>query len=60
MEFKVGSIEEIQYINQIIQKKIEKNDTEQRIKRKNIQDLKEYKYLQYLIFKYCFIPNAAI
>ena len=60
MEFKVGSIEEIQYINQIIQKKIEKNDKEQRIKRKNIEDPKEYKYLQYLIFKYCFIPNAAI
>lgn len=60
MEFKVGSLEEIQYINQIIQNKINRDDTEQKIIRKNIVDTKEYRYLQSLIFKYCYIPNVAL
>jgi hypothetical protein len=56
----VGSEEELQYLNQIIQKQINRNETEQIIKRKNSIDIKEYKYLQYLVFKYCYIPNATL
>lgn len=56
MEFKVGSIEELNYISQLVQKhcnEINVNDD-------NILDVKEYKYLQFLVFKYCLIPNAAL
>jgi hypothetical protein len=54
MEFKVGSIEEIDFIANLIQKQSkETNDNE-------ILDYKEYKYLKYLIFKYCLIPNPCL
>ena len=60
MEFKVGSEDELKYINQIIQKQTNRNDTVKITNKKNIGDIKEYKYLQYLVFKYCCIPNAAL
>jgi len=60
MEFKVGSEEELKYINQIIQKQTNRNDTVKITNKKNIGGIKEYKYLQYLVFKYCCIPNAAL
>jgi len=52
MECIVGSEEEQEYLSQLIQKYGNKID--------NNVDIKEYKYLQNLVFKYCFIPNAAL
>ena len=59
MEFKVGSIEELNYIAKIVQKHCDEIDDQ--IKNDNSKsNVKEYKYLQYLVFKYCLIPNAAL
>ena len=60
MEFRVGSEEEIIYLNKIIQKNAYKNETFNKIKIKNKKNINEYKYLQYLVFKYCYIPNAVL
>jgi hypothetical protein len=60
MEFRVGSQEELQFVNKIIEKQINRTK-ENKIKNGlKIIDIKEYRYLQYLVFKYCFIPNAAL
>ncbi|MCK5300391.1 MAG: hypothetical protein KAJ21_00710 [Thermoplasmatales archaeon] len=56
----MGSEEELKYINQILQKQTNRNDTVKITNKKNIGDIKEYKYLQYLVFKYCCISNAAL
>jgi hypothetical protein len=56
----VGSMEEIEYISRIIQKRIMKKEN---LNDKNFSskiDIKEYRYLQYLIFKYCFIPDINL
>ena len=60
MEFKVGSIDEINYIAQIVEKQCKNIIDEQILKDDSIVDVKEYKYLKFLVFKYCLIPNAAI
>ena len=60
MEFRVGSEEELRYINKIIEKQTNRTHKKQIIIGSKIVDIKEYRYLQYLIFKYCFIPNAAL
>jgi hypothetical protein len=60
MEFRVGSEEEQHYINTIIQKQIYIKQKEQIKQNPKNKDPNEYKYLQYLIFKYCCIPNAAL
>lgn len=60
MEFGVGSIEEIDYISQLVQKQYDKIDEEKIKKDKKIFDIKEYKYLRYLVFKYCFILNPNL
>ena len=59
MEFIVGSEEEKEYLCQLIQKHNNKIDNEQ-FQNDNNVDIKEYKYLQNLVFKYCFIHNAAL
>jgi len=59
MECIVGSEKEQEYLSQLIQKYKNKIDNEQFQNVINV-DIKEYKYLQYLVFKYCFIPNAAL
>ena len=60
MEFGVGSKEELNYISQLIQKHVNEVNNERIQIDNSIIDFKEYKYLQYLVFKYCFIPNAAL
>ena len=60
MEFRVGSDEEIIYLNKIIQKQVYKNESFNKCKINNLKDINEYKYLQYLVFKYCYIPNAVL
>lgn len=60
MEFGVGSKEELNYISQLIQKHGNEVNNERTQKDNSIIDFKEYQYLQYLVFKYCFIPNAAL
>ena len=60
MEFKVGSNEELDYISQLIQKQCNTIIDEQVHNDNTILDVKEYKYLKYLVFKYCLIPNATI
>ena len=60
MEFGVGSNEELNYIAQLIQKQCKNIIDEQIHNDNNILDVKEFKYLKYLVFKYCFIPNAAL
>ena len=60
MEFKVGSSEELSYIAQLVQKQCKKVIDEEINNDDSILDVKEFKYLKYLVFKYCFIPNAAI
>jgi hypothetical protein len=60
MEFKVGSMGEINYIAQIIQKQCKDTIDEKILNDENILDVKEYNYLKYLVFKYCLIPNAAL
>ena len=60
MEFRVGSLEEQDYIQSLVQKQIERNQNDPIKKYKCFIDPKEYKYLQYLVFKYCCIPNAAL
>ena len=59
MEFGIGSIEELNYISQLVQKHCDEIDN-QIINDNNILNVKEYKYLQYLVFKYCLIPNADL
>jgi hypothetical protein len=59
MEFIVGSEEEQDYLSQLIQKHSNKIDNEQ-FQNDNNVDIKEYKYLQNLVFKYCFISNAVL
>ena len=59
MECKVENEEEQEYLNQLIQKYKKKIDNEQ-FQNDNNVDIKEYKYLQNLVFKYCFISNAAL
>ena len=59
MKCKVGSEEEQNYLDQLIQKYKKKIDNEQFLNVINV-DIKEYKYLQYLVYKYCFIPNAVL
>jgi hypothetical protein len=59
MEFKVGSIEELNYIAQLVKKHCDEIDNQIR-NNNNILDVREYKYLQYLVFKYCLIPNADL
>ncbi len=60
MEFKVGSIEELNYVSQIVQKHCDEINGEKIQNNHSILDIREYKYLQFLVFKYCFIPNAAL
>jgi hypothetical protein len=60
MEFKVGSMDEINYIAQIVQKQCKDTINEQIHNDNSIKDVKEYKYLKYLIFKYCLIPNPYL
>jgi len=60
MEFGVGSIDEINYIAQIVEKQCKNIIDEQILKDDSIVDVKEYKYLKFLVFKYCLIPNAAL
>ena len=60
MEFGVGSIDELNYIAQLVQKQCKDIIDEQIQNDDNISDVKEYKYLKYLVFKYCLIPNAAL
>jgi hypothetical protein len=60
MEFKVGSIEELNYVSQLVQKNCNKINEKQIQNDDNILDVKEYKYLQFLVFKYCFIPNVTL
>jgi len=60
MEFKVGSMDEINYIAQIIQKQCKDTIDEKILNDENILDVKEYNYLKYLVFKYCLIQNAAL
>ncbi len=60
MEFRVGSEEELKYINKIIEKQTNRTHKKQMINGLKIVDIKEYRYLQFLIFKYCFIPNVAL
>jgi len=59
MEFGVGSIDEINYLAHLVQKQCD--DTDNQINKDSIiLDFKEYKYLRYLIFKYCIIPNPNL
>ena len=59
MEFGVGSIDEINYLAHLVQKQCD--DIDNQIKKdSSILDFKEYKYLRYLIFKYCIIPNPNL
>ena len=60
MEFRVGSNEEIIYLKKIIQKQVYENESFNKCKIENIKDFNEYKYLQFLVFKYCYIPNAML
>ena len=60
MEFKVVSDDEINYIAQIVQKQCKDIINEQILNDDNISDVEEFKYLKYLVFKYCLIPNAAL
>ena len=60
MEFRVGSEEEQQFINNLIQKQLYRKQKEQIKQNIKIIDPNEYKYLQQLILKHCCIPNAAI
>ena len=60
MEFKVGSIEELNYISQLVQKQCDEINCKKLQNDDNILDVKEYRYLQFLVFKYCFIPNVAL
>jgi hypothetical protein len=59
MEFGVGSIEELNFIAKIVQKHCDEIDG-QIMNDNSVSNVKEYKYLQYLVFKYCLIPNAAL
>ena len=59
MKCKVGSEEEQEYLGQLIQKYKKKINNEQFLNLINV-DIKEYKYLQYLVYKYCFIPNVVL
>jgi len=56
----VGSKEELNYIAQLVQKQCNNIIAEQIHIDNSILDIKEYKYLKYLVFKYCLIPNAAL
>lgn len=60
MEFKVGSIEELNYISNLVQKHCDEINNKQIQNDNTILDKKEYSYLQFLVFKYCFIPNATL
>ena len=60
MEFRVGSYEEQEFLQSLIQKQITRNQNEAIINNGYITDKKEYEYLQHLVFKYCCIPNAAL
>ena len=60
MEFRVGSLEEQEYLQSLVQKQIQRNQNEQINRNQYNNDSNEYKYLQYLVFKYCLIPNAAL
>lgn len=59
MEFGVGSIDELNYLANLVQKHCGEKDNQ--IKNdKRILDVKEYKYLRFLVFKYCVIPNPNL
>ena len=59
MEFGVGSIDELNFLAHLVQKHCDEKDDQ--IKKDNgILDVKEYKYLRYLIFKYCVIPSPNL
>ena len=60
MEFGVGSIEELNYISELVQKRCDEINFDMIENDDNILDIKEYKYLQFLVFKYCFVPNAYL
>lgn len=60
MEFRVGSLKEQEYLQSLVQKQIQRNQSEQINRNQYINDSNEYRYLQYLVFKYCLIPNAAL
>ena len=60
MEFRVGSLEEQEFLQSLVQKQIQRNQNEQINRNQYNNDSNEYKYLQYLVFKYCLIPNAAL
>jgi hypothetical protein len=60
MEFKVGSIEEIDFIENLIQKQSYEKDIKEIGNDRDILAINEYKYLKYLVFKYCLIPNPSL
>ena len=60
MEFRVGSLKEQEYLQSLVQKQIQRNQSGQINRNQYINDSNEYRYLQYLVFKYCLIPNAAL
>ena len=60
MEFGLGSIEELNYITGLVQKRCDEIDGGKIHNDVNILDINEYKFLQSLVFKYCFIPNVAL
>jgi len=60
MEFGVGSIEEINYIAELVQKRCNEINNDKVKNNDNLLDVNEYKYLQFLVFKYCFVTNAYL
>jgi len=60
MEFGVGSIEELNYITELVQRRCDDINYDNIKNDDNILDINEYKYLQSLVFKYCNIPNATL
>jgi hypothetical protein len=60
MELRVGSEKELDYIAHLVEKHCIEVKNERIHNDDNILDIREYRYLQYLVFKYCYIPNAAL
>jgi len=56
----VGSMDEIEYISCIIQKQITRKKNIENKKTDSKINEEEYRFLQHLIFKYCFIPNIDL
>jgi hypothetical protein len=60
MELRVGREEELDFIAHLVEKHCFEINKEGIRNDKKILDVKEYGYLQYLVFKYCYIQNAAL